>query len=168
MTYKTISKTALIELQGKAKNVIGESRTLACKTVAVEKFRHENYIRDLPAYIVDEPPVLLGDDTAPNPSEALLAALGSCIAVGVQANLVNRDIAFRRIELQLEADIDTSVVWGTGSLAGQNIGFTAVRVRSNIDADLKPTEINELMEHVLAYSPVTGSLNNPVPVSYIQ
>eukprot|EP01035_Chromulina_nebulosa_P009328 gene9328-12593_t len=77
-----IDKGGLEQLiaNGKANpNVI---KTLKCKTVAEGKFRHANYIRNLPPYIVDEPPALLGDDTAPNPSEASLAALGSCIAVG--------------------------------------------------------------------------------------
>jgi hypothetical protein len=52
--------------------------------VLESKFRHLNYIRNLPPHIIDEPPGLLGDDTAPNPSEAVLAALGSCISVGIQ------------------------------------------------------------------------------------
>src|SRR6201996_6633203 len=64
-------------------------KTLKCKTVAEGKFRHANYIRNLQPYIVDEPPGLLGDDTAPNPSEASLAALGSCLAVGLHANAVH-------------------------------------------------------------------------------
>jgi hypothetical protein len=45
-------------------------KTLKCKTIAEGRFRHLNMIRNLPPYIVDEPPGLLGDDTAPNPSEA--------------------------------------------------------------------------------------------------
>ena len=61
-------------------------KTLKCKTVAEGKFRHANYIRNLPPYIVDEPPGLLGDDTAPNPSEASLAALGSTVS-GLGENL---------------------------------------------------------------------------------
>src|SRR3982074_459800 len=52
-------------------------KTLKCKTVAEGKFRHANYIRNLAPYIVDEPPGLLGDDTAHHPSEASLAAPGS-------------------------------------------------------------------------------------------
>ena len=36
------------------------------------------------AHITDEPSVLLGDDSASNPSELVL---GSCIAVGIQSNL---------------------------------------------------------------------------------
>ena len=80
-------------------------RTLKCKTVQTDKFRHENYIRDLDAHIVDEPPGLLGDDTAPNPSEAALAALGSCIAVGIHANCVMKGIDLHKL---------TGVVKGTG------------------------------------------------------
>src|SRR5213079_1731889 len=54
-------------------------KILKCKTVAEGKFRHANYIRNLAPYIVDEPPGLLGDDTAPNPSEASLAALAHAL-----------------------------------------------------------------------------------------
>ncbi len=45
---------------------------------------------------------LLGDDTAPNPSEASLAALGSCLAVGLHANAVHRGWIVNKLELQLE------------------------------------------------------------------
>src|SRR5438045_3199681 len=79
-------------------------KTLKCKTVAEGKFRHANYIRNLAPYIVDEPPGLLGDDTAPNPSEASLAALGSCLAVGLHANAVHRGWIVNKLELQLGGD----------------------------------------------------------------
>ena len=75
-------------------------KTLKCKTVAEGSFRHLNFIRTLPPYIVDEPPALLGDDTAPNPSEASLAALGSCLAVGLHANAVHRGWTVRKLELR--------------------------------------------------------------------
>lgn len=39
----------------------------------------------------DEPPVLLGGDTAPNAVEAVLHALASCLAVGVSYNAAARD-----------------------------------------------------------------------------
>ena len=99
----------LIE-SGKANpNVI---KTLKCKTVAEGKFRHLNFIRNLPPYIVDEPPTLLGDDTAPNPSEASLAALGSCLAVGLHANAVHRGWIVRKLELELEGDLN--IIGGLG------------------------------------------------------
>jgi len=80
-----IDKGGLDELIAKGRANPAAIKTLKCRTVAEGRFRHLNMIRDLPPYIVDEPPGLLGDDTAPNPSEASLAALGSCLAVGLHA-----------------------------------------------------------------------------------
>lgn len=86
--FEQIDRAALklISEKGKAAgNIVG---TVRCKTVAEGKrFRHLNYIRDLDQYIVDEPKGALGDDTAPNPVEVVLAALGSCLAVGRYARL---------------------------------------------------------------------------------
>src|SRR5690348_18145192 len=106
-TFETIDKDALKTLSDKGKADPAAVRTVRCRTVAEgRKFRHLNYIRNLPAHIVDEPPPLLGDDTAPNPTEALLAALGTCVAVGLQANAVARGWTVRGIEVELEGDIN--------------------------------------------------------------
>src|SRR5262249_34557616 len=109
-----IDRDGLEKLIGVAKSNPRAVRTLKCRTVAEKRFRHLNYIRDLPPYIVDEPPALLGDDTAPNPSEASLAALGSCIAVGLHANAVHRGWKVKKLELSLEGDLNITAVWGTG------------------------------------------------------
>ncbi|WP_245939675.1 hypothetical protein [Stenomitos frigidus] len=45
-------------------------KSLKLKTICEGRFRNLNYVRDLPAHVIDEPPGLLGQDTAPNPSEA--------------------------------------------------------------------------------------------------
>ena len=63
------------------------------------------------AHIIDEPPGLLGDETAPNPSEAVLAALGSCIAVGIHANCV-----YKGIDLY-KRGITTSLILFLGSFS---------------------------------------------------
>ena len=94
-----IDKNGLEELIAAGKADPKVIKTLKCKTVAEGRFRHLNFIRSLPPYIVDEPPGLLGDDTAPNPSEASLAALGSCLAVGLHANAVHRGWTVRKLEL---------------------------------------------------------------------
>ena len=101
-----IDKTGLDELIAKGKADPKVIKTLKCKTVAEGRFRHLNFIRSLPAYVVDEPPGLLGDDTAPNPSEASLAALGSCLAVGIHANAVARGITVFKLEIELEGDLN--------------------------------------------------------------
>ena len=138
-------------------------KTLKCKTVAEGKFRHANYIRNLAPYIVDEPPALLGDDTAPNPSEAALAALGSCLAVGLHANAVHRGWTVRKLELELEGDLNITAVWGTGDVSEKPVGFTDVRVKVAMECDgIAPSEIEALIAHVTQWSPVANTYTRPV------
>jgi hypothetical protein len=112
-----IDKDGLARLAEAGKANPDVIKTVKCRTVAEGRFRHANYIRNLPPYIVDEPPTLLGDDTAPNPSEAALAALGSCLAVGIHANAIAQGIAITTLELELEGDINITPVWGAGDLS---------------------------------------------------
>jgi uncharacterized OsmC-like protein len=167
ITFETIDRQALDVLAAKGKADPGAVRTVRCRTVAEgRRFRHLNYIRNLPAHIVDEPPALLGDDTAPNPTEALLAALGSCVAVGIQANAVARGWTVRGIELELEGDINITSVWGTGDLSPKPLGLTAIRIKAHLDIDgASDAELDELVGHAAAWSPVVNTLRNPVPVS---
>jgi uncharacterized OsmC-like protein len=164
--FEPIDKEALKALSEKGKADPKAVRTVRAKTVAEGKrFRHLNYIRNLPAHIVDEPPGLLGDDTAPNPTEALLAALGSCVAVGIQANAVARGYTIHKIELELEGDINITSVWGTGDLSPKSLGLTAVRIKASVEADgASKAELDDLVAHAAKWSPVLNTVTNPVPV----
>lgn len=160
-----IDKEGLRKLAEKGKADPTQVRTVRCRTVAEGRFRHLNFIRNLPVHVVDEPPALLGDDTAPNPSEAALAALGSCISVGLHANAVNQGIAINSIELELEADINITSVWGVGDTSDKPVGFTGVRVKVHLDADADRATLDKLVQYTLDWSPVTGTFRNPVPVT---
>jgi uncharacterized OsmC-like protein len=138
-------------------------KTLKCKTVAEGRFRHLNYIRNLEPYIVDEPPTLLGDDTAPNPSEASLAALGSCLAVGLHANAVHRGWTVNKLELALEGDLNITAVWGTGDTSEKPVGFTDVRVKVDMVCDgVSDDDVKALITHVTSWSPVANTFTRPV------
>ena len=115
-----IDKAGLEGLIAKGRENPQAIRTLKCRTVAEGRFRHLNMIRT---------------DTAPNPSEASLAALGSCLAVGIHANAVARGITINSLELELEADINITAVWGTGDTSPKPVGFDAVQVKVHLDAD---------------------------------
>ncbi|MDP2410282.1 MAG: OsmC family protein [Pseudolabrys sp.] len=165
--FEPIDKAGLLALAEKGKSDPKAVRTVRCKTVAEGKrFRHLNYVRNLPPHIVDEPPALLGDDTAPNPTEALLAALGSCVAVGLQANAIARGWTVRSIEVDLEGDINITSVWGTGDLSPKLLGLTAVRIKARVAADgATDAELDELVAHAAHWSPVLNTVQNPVPIS---
>lgn len=139
--------------------------TLKAKTVCEGQFRMQTYVRDLEPMLIDEPPHLLGEDNAPNPSEAVLASLGACLAVGVHANATARGIKLSKLELQLEGDINVTAVWGTGDLdEAKTLGFSAVRVKIDAEGDAPKEEIDELISHSNVWSPVANTLRNNVEV----
>lgn len=142
-------------------------KTLKSKTVLEGQFKNLNYIRDLDAIVVDEPPVLLGEDTAPNPSEMALLSLGSCLSVGVQANATNQGIPLTKLEVELEGDINITAVWGTGDLdPNKKLGVTEVRALFTIESPGTPKEkLEELVAHAMKWSPVANTYLNAVDMS---
>lgn len=158
-----IPKDGLQEL-GDKNRANQADKTLKVKTVCDGKFRNLNYARDLEPFVIDEPPGLLGDNTAPNPSEIVLGAFGSCLAVGLQANAAARGISLTKLEIHLEGDINITSTWGTGELAKPQIGFTDVRVKVDIDGDASPEVLAEMVAHANEWSPVSATLRNPMPV----
>ena len=161
---KPIAKPELDALIAKAKADPTAVRTLRCRTVARGRFTQLNYIRHLAPQPVaeSEPEGLLADDIAPNASEALLVAFGSCLAVGIHANAIARNIPIRRLVLELEADINTTAVWGTGDIEPKPVGFEAVRVSVQIEADAATDRLDALIKHAALWSPVANTLHNPV------
>lgn len=111
------------------------------------------YIRNLPPQPVveEEPGELSGETFAPNASEALLAAFGSCLAVGIHANAVAQGIPIRSLTLDLAADLNTTAVWGTGNLTPHSIGFEAIRVSVQPDADAPHASLKALMRHATLF-----------------
>jgi len=100
----------------------------------------------------------LGDDTAPNPSEASLAALGSCLAVGLHANAVHRGWIVNKLELQLEGDLNITAVWGNRRRQREAGRLTDVRVKVDMECEGIPqSEIDALVTHVKKWSPVANT-----------
>ncbi|GAB3030397.1 OsmC family protein [Mycobacterium bourgelatii] len=140
-------------------------KTLRAKTVCESGFRNMTYVRDLAPMLVGEPPALLGDDSAPNPSEVTLAALGSCISVGLLANATHRGVTLTKIEVEMEGDIDISAVWGVGDTpADKALGITAVRCKVTLAGDADDDTLKEIHDNAIAWSPVVNTFRRPASV----
>jgi uncharacterized OsmC-like protein len=140
-------------------------KVLKAKTVCESGFRNMTYVRDLDPMLVGEPPALLGDDAAPNPSETLLAALGSCISVGLLANATHRGVTLSKIEVALEGDIDISAVWGVGDTPDDKVlGFSAVRCQVTLAGDADEPVMQEIHDNAIYWSPVVNTFRRPASV----
>src|SRR5688572_32795823 len=125
-------------------------------------FRSKVRVRDFPPYESDEPTALGGSDTAPNPVEQLLGALGNCLAVGYAANASAEGITLRSLNIDLEGNIDLRTLLG---LAQDNAGYQAIKVVVKLDTDASPAKIEALHRKVVGTSPVGHTLERAVPLS---
>ncbi|BBZ13330.1 OsmC family protein [Mycobacterium branderi] len=140
-------------------------KTLKAKTVCEAGFRNLTYVRNLSPVLVGEPPALLGDDSAPNPSETALAALGSCISVGLLANATHHGVTLTKIEVEMEGDIDISAVWGVGDTPDDKIpGFTEVRCKVTLAGDTDEKTLQRIHDNAITWSPVVNTFRRPVIV----
>lgn len=125
-------------------------------------FRSSATVRDFAPVPSDEPAGLGGTDTAANPVEQILGALGNCLAVGYAANATAAGITIRDLSIDLEGDLDLHTFLGLNPEG--NAGYHGIRVKVNLDSDATPDQLAALHERVTSTSPVGHTLSRPVPV----
>lgn len=111
----------------------------------------------------DEPPVLLGTDTAPNAVEAVLHALASCISVGYVYNAAARGITLESLHFDAEGELDLHAFLGLSDATRP--GFERITFTATVKADASRKDLEALCDHVQRTSPVLDIIRNPVPVS---
>ena len=124
-------------------------------------FRSEARIRDFAPLRSDEPAGLGGSDTAPNPVEQLLAALGNCLAVGYAANASAAGIKIEDLRINLKGDLDLRTFLG---LAQGNAGYEAIQVSVDLASDASAEQLGQLHDRVVGTSPVGHTLSRAVPL----
>ena len=108
----------------------------------------------------DEPEQILGERTAPNAVELLLAALGSCLSVGYAANAAAMGIELHDLRFELEGDIDLRGFLGISE--DVRPGYNTVTCTVYIDADASEEELAELRERVESTSPLMDVITNAI------
>jgi uncharacterized OsmC-like protein len=129
------------------------------RTTWTGAFTSESHAREHGPIVSDEPELLAGGNTAANPVEYVLAALGSCLAVGYAAGAAVRGIDLRSLEIELSGTIDLRVFLG---LAEGHAGYERIEATARIESDAGDAELQQLHEHVLRTSPVGNTIEHPV------
>jgi len=109
----------------------------------------------------DWPPEIGGRDTGPSPGEAILGALGGCVAMTYVTKAATRGVDIDELEVAIEASVDLRGVFELDTVrAGLAGAHVTIRVRSGADDAV----LDELREVVTRASAVYDSLVNPVPI----
>ncbi len=164
-TYlRPIDRDGLMAFAEKGRNNPASRGTNKVHTVVDGQYRTLSYVGKHAPVVVDEPPHLFGQDTAPAPGEIVLSALGGCLAVGITAVATWKQVRLSKLELFLEGDIGNPAAWGAGGAlkAPADMGFQAIRVKVEIEGDAPRELLDEIVQHANLYSPVANSMRNPI------
>ena len=163
-SLRPIDRDGLMAFAEKGRNNPGARGTNKVHTVMEGQYRSLSTVGNHAPVVVDEPPHLFGQDTAPAPGEIVLSGLGGCLAVGITAVATWKQVTLSKLEIFLEGDIGNPAAWGAGGAlkAPPEMGFQAIRVKVEIEGDAPREVLDEIVQQANMYSPVANSLRNPI------
>ena len=111
----------------------------------------------------DEPQALGGADTAANPVEMLLAALGTCQEITYRAFASVMEVPLDEVRVELKGDIDLRGFFAVSE--DVRPGFQNIRVVTHLKSSASEETLRTLVAAVEKHCPVMDMLSNPVPIS---
>lgn len=125
---------------------------------ACEDFKHQTkFVME-----VDEPEVLLGTNTGPNPGEVILHAVTSCVTTSMVLHAAARGFEIEAIESSVDGDIDLQGFLGLRDDVPK--GYQCIRLNFRIKADCSDEQLQEIGKLGPTYSPVYNCVAPGVPM----
>lgn len=113
-------------------------------------------IRDFDGFAVDEPPELGGKDSAANPVELVLAALGTCQEIMYAAYASVMDIKLDSVKVEVRGYLDLKGLFGMDKTTPP--GFKRISFDTNITSDASDDALVQLIDTVENHCPVLDIL----------
>lgn len=111
---------------------------------------------------VDEPLELLGQNSAPNPQEMLMAALNACIMVGYVAGAAMKGIRLDKVEIETSGELDLRGFLGIDPSVAP--GYETIRYTVTMKGDGSVAEFRKIHETVLKTSPNYFNIARPIRI----
>lgn len=110
----------------------------------------------------DEPFELLGENTAPNPQELLMAALNACITVGYVAGASVNGVRLDRVEVETSGALDLRGFLGIDPRVPA--GYESIRCTVRIAGDGTAEQFRAIHDNVMRTSPNFFNLSRPIRI----
>jgi uncharacterized OsmC-like protein len=107
----------------------------------------------------DWPPEIGGQNSGPSPGEALLGALGGCVAMTYVTKAASRGVPIDELEVAIQARVDLQ---GTFELDSVRAGLSDVTITVGVRSDVDDAVLDELARVTRRTSAVYDSLANPL------
>lgn len=108
---------------------------------------------------IDEPRSLGGTDTAMNPVEVILSALGACQSIVARAYAGKFDVQLDDFWVEVEGELDTD---GFMNKSDVRRGYSDIRYTFHIKTDAPRERVEEFIAFLEKTCPVGDTIANPV------
>lgn len=111
---------------------------------------------------IDEPEELLGENTAANPQEMLMAAFNACVMNTYVIAASMKGIKLEKVEMETEGELDLRGFLGIDKAIKP--GYDEIRYKVRIKGDGTREQFEDVHETVMATSPNYWNISNPIKV----
>ena len=113
--------------------------------------------------VIDEPPVLGGEDLGANPVEYLLASYAGCVNVVAYLIAGELNIKLDRLTIEVNGNINPAKLFG--KLPEERAGFKQINLNLKPETSASPELIEKWLNEIKRRCPINDNLQNPTPVS---
>jgi uncharacterized OsmC-like protein len=145
-----------------AKNPICANAVFRAQTELEEDVRCTVKVRDFKPMAVDEPPELGGTNSAMNPVELILGALGTCQEIMYSAYAAVMGIKLDRVKVDVKGTIDLRGLFAMDASA--HAGYKKITYETTIESAADASVLQKLVDMVESHCPVLDTLTRAIDV----
>jgi len=113
--------------------------------------------------VADEPFELLGQNSAANPQELLMAAFNACIMVGYVANAAVMGVTLKNVEIETEGELNLRGFLGLDSTVKP--GYDSIQYKVRMTGNGTRQQYQAIHEQVIKTSPNYFNVAQPIRVN---
>ena len=163
MSQASVKSALLNTIEGIKSNPNMSGIVFRADTTWEEDVRCTAKIREFEPFAIDEPPELGGQDSAANPVELVLVALGTCQEIMYSAYASVMDIPLEGVSVNVRGYLDLKGMFGLDESVTP--GFNRISFDTEITSPADSESISKLIHTVETHCPVLDILVKPQSVS---
>ena len=163
MSQASVKDALTKTIAGIQANPAGSNVVFRAETAWVEDVRCTAMIRNFDPMTIDEPPELGGQDSAANPVELVLAALGTCQEIMYSAYASVMDIPLNSVKVNVRGYLDLKGLFGLDESVPP--GYKRITFETEIESSADDDSLRKLIETVESHCPVLDILARPQSVT---
>lgn len=162
MSQESVKAALMQSIAGIQANAAAAKVVFRADTRLEEDVRCSARVREFAPIIVDEPPELGGSDTAANPVELLLVALGACQEIMYSAYASVMGVQLDSVKVSLRGYLDLRGLFGLAE--GIPPGYQKILFETELASSADHATLMELVRTVESHCPVMDTLVRAIEV----